>query len=467
MRRKRFSRRDFLSKSMLTTAGLALAACGSPRPTTTPSQTNPVTPAGEKTKITWWYGNQEEAVQNQHRQAIQQNFIDTFNAAHPDLELEIIYQDQGEGPLRTALQSGLGPDIVHTPGPAFAANYALAGHILPLDIYAEQYGWDEIIFPWAIKVGKINDKLYSLPQTYETIFLWYNKQTFADNGWQPPKNRTELEAIADEAQQRGMIAFVNGNAGWKAVNEWLLTVFYNNYAGADNVYRALKQEIGWDAPLFVEAVALFNDYMQRGYFRGSKENYYASDFPEIGADLATGNGVIDFAGTWAFTSRPTDFESNPDDWEWAQIPALRDGVTPAYSIGIGSTVSINAHSQHPDGAAKVLDWLYNNPQRAAQIIHDYPGEWIVPISLTKADFPTTTDPRYIRALETTANASQYGNYGYTTWTFWPPKSDDYIIEKLELVFNGKLTPLEFSSGLQELFAEEFKKGQVPPVPSRE
>ncbi len=467
MEMMRVCRRGFLQKIILIAIGLVFAACDRTSSADTPPQATPLPASGERVTVTWWYGNQEEAVQNQHRQAIQENFVDTFNAAHPDIELEIIYQNQGEGPLRTALQAGMGPDIVHTPGPTFAANYALAGHILPLDAYAAQYGWDEIIFPWALEVGKVNGKLYSLPQTYETMFLWYNKKTFADNGWQPPKNRTELEAIAQEAQARGMMAFVNGNAGWRGVNEWLLTVFYNNYAGADNVYRTLNQDMHWDEPVFVEAVALLNDYMQQGFFRNNKENYYASDFPDIGADLADGTGAIDFAGTWAFTNRPIDFEANPNDWEWAQIPALRDGVTPVYSIGIGSTVSINAHSEHPDAAARVLDWLYNNPQRAAQIIHDYPGEWIVPIALTKADFPPTTDPRYIRALETTANASKYGDYGYTTWTFWPPKSDDYIIEKLELVFNDKLTPQEFSAGLQELFAQEFENGQVPPIPFRE
>ncbi len=467
MSSEKVSRRDFLRNGILVATGLVAASCGVSSPPDPPPRATRGAATGEKVKVTWWYGNQEEAVQEQHRQAIQKNFIDTFNAAHPSIELEIIYQDQGEGPLRTALQAGMGPDIVHTPGPAFAANYALAEHILPLDSYVEQHHWDEIIFPWALEIGKIDGKLYSLPQTYETMFLWYNKKTFADNGWQPPKNRTELEAIAEEAQERGMMAFANGNAGWKGVNEWLMTVFYNNYAGADNVYRALKQEMRWNDPVFVEAVALFNDYMQRGYFRGSKENYYATDFPTIGADLASGRAAIDFAGTWAFTGRPIDFESNPGEWEWAQIPPLRDDVTPVYSIGIGSTVSINAHSEHPDAAAKVLDWLYNDPKRAAQIIHDYPGEWIVPISLTRDDFPPTTDPRYIRALETTANASQYGNYGYTTWTFWPPKSDTYVIEKLELVFNNTLTPQEFSTGLQELFAQEFENGQVPPIPPRQ
>src|SRR5262245_56983187 len=387
----------------------------------------PAANAGGKVKVTWWTENAEEPRQ----QALKKDFVDTFNAAHPDIEVEIVFKDKLDEVLRTAIQGGAAPHIIQTPGPAFVAEYVNAGHILDLSPFAAKYGWADKIFPWAVDVGKLQGKLYSLPLTYETMVLWYNKKTFADNGWQPPKSREELEKIAEEAKAKGLYPFVNGNAGWKGVNEWLLTVFYSDYAGADTVYQALTQMKKWADPLFVEAVKLLNDYMQKGYFRGSKENYYATDFPDIGADLASGKGAINFEGTWAFNGRPTEFKDNPDDWEWAPIPALRNGVTPSFDMGIGSTISINAKSANPEAAAEVLDWVFNDPKRAAQIIHDFPGEWVVPITLTKSDFPADTDPRFIRALETIADASKKGNYGYTTWTFWPAKSDQYIIEKLE------------------------------------
>jgi len=443
------------------------APAAAPEATAAPAAAEPTAapaPAagGDKIKITWWTENAEQPLQD----ALKRDFVDTFNAAHPNMELEITFKDQLDQVLRTAIQGGAAPDIIQTPGPAFVAEYVGAGHILDLDQYSAKFGWKDKIFPWAIDVGKLDGKLYSLPLTYETLVMWYNKKTFADNGWQPPKNRAELEKIAEEAKAKGLFPFVNGNAGWKGVNEWLMTVFYSNVAGADTVHQGLTQQKKWDDPLFVESVALLNDYMQRGYFRGSKENYYATDFPDIGADLAGGKGAIDFAGTWAFGGRPTEFKDNPDDWDWAQIPALRDGVTPSFDMGIGSTISINAKSANVDAASEVLDWVFNDPKRAAQIIHDFPGEWVVPITLSKTDFPADTDPRFIRALETIADASRKGNYGYTTWTFWPAKSDQFIIEKLEGVFNKEITPQEFSQQLQDMYAQEAKDGKVPPIPAR-
>ena len=437
---------------------IALSACATPAriPAAAP------TASGDKVKVTWW----TEEAEDQYQQVLQENFVKTFNDAHPNIELELKFVTDLDTVLRTAVQGGAGPDIIQTLGPAYVAEYIAAGHIAPLDAYSEKFGWDKQIFKWALETGKLDGKLYSLPLTYETMAMWYNKKTLADHGWQVPTSRVELEKIAEDALSKKLNPFVNGNAGWRGVNEWLVTAWYGNYAGADTVYKALKQETTWDDPLLVESISLLNDYMQKGYFRGSKENYFATDFPEVDADLASGKGVFDFAGTWAFMTKATQFKDNPADWDWAPVPVLRDGVKASFPIGIGSTLSISSKSRNVDAAAEVLAWVYGDAQRAAKIIHDYPGEWVVPIDLKKDNFPADTDARFIRALETISTASRNGDYGYTTWTFWPKKSDQFIIEQMDSVFTGKLTPAEFSKQLQDTYAAEAKANQLPPLPTR-
>lgn len=456
---------------LLTLFALALSACGSAAPATPaapaaeqPSTGAAVAPAasGEKAKVVWWTEN----VQPVYQEALKRNFIDPFNAAHPNIELEITYNDKLDEVLRTAMQGGAGPDLVQTPGPAFVAEYVAANLVTDMDAFNTKYGWDKSIFPWAIESGKVNGKLYSLPLSYETMVMWYNKKTFAENGWTVPTTRAELEQVAEAAKAKGMFPFVNGNASWKGVNEWLVSSFYGNVAGAETVHAALTQQKSWDDPTLVDSISLLNDYMQKGYFRGGKENYFATEFTDINTSLASNKGVINFAGTWDFQNRPIEFKDNPNDWDWAPVPALRDNVTPSFPLGIGSTLSINAATKNPEAVAEVINWIYNDPKRAAQIIHDFPGEWVVPIKLTKADFPADTDPRFIRALETLADASAKGQYGYTTWTFWPAKSDQYIIEKMDSVFNGQLTPQAFSEGLQAQYAKDKADGKLPPVPAR-
>lgn len=418
--------------------------------------------AADKIKLVWWTGNNLPIYQN----ALKKDFVNPFNASHPGLELTLKFTDQLDRVLRTAVQAGAGPDIIETPGPAFVAEYVAAGRILSMDPYARQYGWAKSIFPWAVNAGKIGGTLYSLPLTYESMVMWYNKATFAKYGWTVPTNRAQLEKVAEAAKAKGLIAFADGNKGWKGVNEWLLTSFYNNYAGPDTVYQALTLKKRWDDPLLVGSVALLNDYMSKGYFRGRKEKYYATDFPRILSDMATGKAAMYLAGTWHFGDWPVIFKKNPKDWDWAMIPSLRTGVAASFPIGIGSTLSINAGSKNPNAAAQVLDYVYNSPKRAAQIIHDFPGEWSVPINIAKDQFPAGTDARFIRALNALATASRQGNFGYTTWTFWPAKSDQYIIDQLEGVFNGKVTPEKWSKSLQDLYASEAKANKLPPVPGR-
>lgn len=57
------------------------------------------------------------------------------------------------------------------------------------------------------------------------------------------------------------------------------------------------------------------------------------------------------------------------------------------------------------------------------------------------------------------------NIGYTTWTFWPPKSDTYVYEQMEKVLTGSLSPKDYCAGLDKLFQQQRKAGRRPPVPA--
>ena len=76
------------------------------------------------------------------------------------------------------------------------------------------------------------------------------------------------------------------------------------------------------------------------------------------------------------------------------------------------------------------------------------------------------DPRIAKAFADFAEASNAGGFGYTTWTFWPPKSDVYIYEEIERVWDGQITALEYLEGLNAVFSEELAEGNIPPLPAR-
>lgn len=414
--------------------------------------------AGEKTKITWW----TESPEQQYRDLLMKEFVEPFNAAHDDIELEIVFQEDLDRVLRTAIQAGAAPDIIQTPGPSFVLEYVNAGFILPLDEYAAQFGWEDRMLKWAYDSGKVQGKLFGLPLTYETMVNYYNKALFDEKGWKPPTNRAETEKLCEEADKEGVICFSHSNQYWKGVNEWMVGVFLNNYAGADRVYAALQGQKPWTDPEFVAAIQLIKDWVDKGWFSGSLDNYFALSHDEIWQALCDKKALMNIEGTWAFQDAPNFCG---EDWEWAPPPQLQEGVTPSYVLAIGSTLSINAKSPNPDAAAQVLDFVYNDKARAARIIEGWNfGEWNVPLKFSVEDFSPDVNPRFTRFVSEFAKDTGEGKFGYTTWTFWPAKTDQYIIEELDGVLTGDASAEAYQQEQQKLFEQELTAGQVPPAP---
>ena len=51
----------------------------------------------------------------------------------------------------------------------------------------------------------------------------------------------ETDSLCPKCVTEVRTKILSGNADWKGVNEWLMTVFLNNVAGPDNVRKALAE----------------------------------------------------------------------------------------------------------------------------------------------------------------------------------------------------------------------------------
>lgn len=420
---------------------------------------------GAKTKVVWWTeGDIEPALQ----EAFVKQFVDVFNAENPDIELEVVFQQNLNDVLRTAIQAGEGPDIVQTPGPGFLLEYQKAGLVAPLNDFATQYGWEEQILPWAYASGTLGGDLYGLPLTFESMIMLYNTKVFNDLGLTPPTNRGEFDAAAKALQDAGLLAISYGNVGWQPTNEHLIGIYLNAFAGSDAVYEALTGARSWEDEAFAGAIdMLTQDMVTNGYFSGGLDSYYSVDWATEFSTLASGKAGMMTIGTWGFRGAAEYFADNPDEWDWAMLPALSEGVPQGFDLAIGSTVSINAASENAEAAARVLDFLYNDPKRAATIAQIFSfGEFVVPIKFAASDFPAEVDPRVARFLTEFAQVTGEGNYGYTTWTFWPAEAETQLWKDIELVWAGELVTPEYLAQHQALWEKARTDGAVPPIPER-
>jgi raffinose/stachyose/melibiose transport system substrate-binding protein len=421
----------------------------------------------EPAEITWWV---QQDTDMEYRQA---NVVDLFQEENPGItiNLEPIPGDDMDRVVATALQSGAGPDILPSGGPAHAGALAQAGLLLDLDPYAEQYDWAEKLLPWALETGKFQGSLYQIPHEFECTIGYYGQNQFDENGWSLPTNRAEFEALAEDAMGKGIIPVAIGTSDCGLCTNWLVTIFFNDYAGPDAVYQALTGEIPFSDPIFVEAIELLNTYMQAGWFGGSVDRFFSTGFDAVHAQIADGRAAMSWSGTWFLSDLDRFFgeeAGNDNTWGWVQTPSFRAEVPyPLFPIGIGSTLSVASATEHPDQALRFLNWYYSDPARVARRIAEGGTRFTLPIPYQASDFPDTMDPRVAEVLTTLSEATATDNFGYTAWTFWPPKTHVYLHDEVQKVFTNELSPAEYCSGMAELFTQELEEGLVPPAIPRD
>jgi raffinose/stachyose/melibiose transport system substrate-binding protein len=410
----------------------------------------------EPTIVTWWTATPVEQ---------QEIFLNSFNEAHTDIQIEMVYSEDLVQVLGTSLSSGRGPDIIETRGPAFSAEYANANLLLDLTPYAETHGWTETLLPWAYQSGLVNEGLYSIPQTFETFVLFYNVDMFEENGWPAPESIADINSICESATEKGIWCFSHGGGG--TASEWYVGTFLSHHAGSDHVYQALNSEIPWNDPVFVNAIEALKSQVDAGWWSGNVQNYFSFGWGDYQANFCQGYGAMMVSGTWDFNfidefCAESGVELN---WDWVIVPSLREGVEPSFDLAIGNSLAVNARTEHPEAAAEVLNWVVNDPQRALEQAAGFNfGEWFVPLDYDLNDLPADLDPRVGRYIETFSEVTGAGFIGYTTWTFLPIETDTLLIQGLSSVLNGDISAEQYLTEINDSFIRQVEEGKVPPAP---
>ena len=417
-----------------------------------------------KTTVTWW------GETNADRDPVfQAKLVDAFNASQNEIELVMEFKEGLNDILRTAMLSGEGPDIVETPGPSYVKEYQEAGLIASMQGYSNQFGWEDKLLPWSYQAGVFEGEFYSAPKTFESMIMLYNKTLFEENGWSVPTTLAEYEDVASKIKAAGMNVFAYGSTGWQPTHEHLAGMYLNSYAGPDNVYKALIGDKDWTDPEFTGAIELLRKHMvDEGYWSGSLENYYALGWDDFHAMFASRGAAMMTIGSWTFGTTTSSFADISDDWDWAPFPVLRDGgADPSYLLALGTTMSINASSDNPDAAAEVLNFIFSNKEIVLDMAADFEfGEFVVPLYFAADDIRESVSPQVRRYLVDFAEATGKGNYGYTTWTFWPADPGVHIWKDMEVVWAGDISVEDYMYDHQKMWDKARKKGQLLPVGAR-
>lgn len=155
------------------------------------------------------------------------------------------------------------------------------------------------------------------------------------------------------------------------------------------------------------------------------------------------------------------------DFDFTRWPVWNPDIEESLIVGIGSCLAINATAtpEKQDAAARFINFLLEDKQRAAALSVTLNGELWIPMEYALEDFPADTDPKFLHVIEE-FNTIPEDAPGLSMWTFWSPGFETYLYENIERVWLNEITAQQLMDEGQIIFEQELKEGKVPPTPGR-
>lgn len=274
--------------------------------------------------------------------------IEAFNEKYPNVEIE--YEIKADGDydslLKTAIQSGDGPDLFWTNGTATSTMPDLAANNAIVDLS------DSVDFSFisdtAMALASIDEKAYSVPwMNMDTRAVYYNKDMFEENGWEIPKTFREFETLLATIKEADITPISLCYDSW-----CMLFAFEPILSGFDAEYSLGLQDYSvkaTDQPAR-DAMQKMVDWAKAGYFG---ENWFGvTDSSVQNLAFTTGTAAMNIAGSWDIENISMN---NPAlNFGAFEIPS-EDGVTGM--VGTSSNgFSVNAESESMDAALAFADF---------------------------------------------------------------------------------------------------------------
>lgn len=280
-----------------------------------------------------------------------QELLEEFEAANPDIEVEVITVPWGQSfqKLLTMVQAGQAPDVVELPA-RWLALYANADWLVDLSPYVESWEEAEGLSDRTWEVARIvNDTPYFVPYGFGLRALYYNTKLFDQAGLEgPPETMAEFAEYARILSELGPNVYgycLRGGSG-----------------SFDSVFMAMAAFMGsadwfdengvstFNSPGAIEGIQFMVDLYQNGHAPADSVNW---GFNEVVSGF--------YSGTCAMldqdpdTLNPVSEYMNPEDFDVAPMPLGPTGQA-FPKLGIAGW-AILSDSKQQDAAWKLVSFL--------------------------------------------------------------------------------------------------------------
>ncbi|QPL05076.1 MULTISPECIES: extracellular solute-binding protein [Actinomyces] len=376
----------------------------------------------------------------------EQTFRDSFdrwNAAHADQQIATEYfaNDAYKEKIRTAVGAGNAPTLLYNWAGGTLLDYVNNGQVI--DLTEVTAAAQDRIIPSILEVGKVDGKVYALPNNNaQPVLLYYSKPVFEKVGATVPTTWDEVMALIPVLKEAGYIPFAEAGASQWPYLMWIQ--YLTDRIGGPEAFNAVVAgEAGaWSHPAFAEALTKIQDMVKAG---GLGDSYGSVD-ADSGADIAlihTGRAAMLLQGSWVyanFLKDAPDFMA-ADSLGYATFPAVTGGAGDASNI-TGNPANYWSVSAGDEAAQKIViaylnEELHNDSYVKALV----DGGTIPPSRDAEAVIRASEHADYLSfGYDLVKNA---GNFQMSWDQALPSAQAQELLTNLSQVFLLQQTPEEF------------------------
>lgn len=382
-----------------------------------------------------------------------------FEAKYPNVTINRVNRDFGElkALLKLAMQGPHGPDVVEAnQGWPDMGQLVKSGLLLPLDNYAQAYGWTDRVSDNVMAVSRWSPdgtqfgtgNLYGFTTMGEIIGVYYNKQKLDDLGLTVPTTLAEFENALQVAKDAGEIPIQFGNNdAFAGIHEY--AVIQDQLAAkqtlTDFIFGTQGNALRFDTPENIQAAKTLQDWATKGYFT---PGFGGAGYQTVVNDFAKGNGVFNITGNWIVG----DLGADNTEYGFFLMPPVNQGDPPVSTGGAGFPLSIAAGTEHADTAAAYLDWMTS----------DHASELLVPtgqLPLSKTQTASVGSGTVLADVVAAAQQISESN-GVVPYEDWAtPTFYDTLTAAIQELMVSRISPEEFAAKIQADY-EEFQNSRT-------
>jgi multiple sugar transport system substrate-binding protein len=331
--------RAYAALAILLVTTLLLAACQAAVPAAQPAAGDATEPAAADAGATnlqlmGWASSDAENVRLQE-------VIDGWNAANPDIQVQLNLVPDYDTKLQTALAGGSPPDIFYIDSFRLP-DLAGAGALLPI---GDQMTDVDDFYPSLREAFTLDGTFYCPPKDFSTLALEYNKELFDAAGVEYPTadwTWDDLRAAAEQLTDPD--AGVVGMVISPDFARWIAFLYQAGGEVATEDFSAMTL----DSPEAQEAMEFYIALVNDGFAAPPSE----LDSGWAGEAFGKGTAAMAMEGNWIVPFLKDQF---PDiNYGLVELPAGPGGkATMAFTVCYG----VAATGKNADAAIEVVDYL--------------------------------------------------------------------------------------------------------------